>query len=217
MEVGRLHRALIDIPASPCSRCTWGHTPTSGFTCILVPCAAAFCFAAGGQFSPLAPCFDAHSGFFIAAERKHKSLLISWRFSRGKGGKGGWWCCKRSSGIYFFRPDGFREPELLLKSKSRSSTRQHASVRWKRISTVIDFCFARTSPWHVNAHDRRTKKITFPLRQSNLFARYANVGFRPLYVCYFVCRSIYDSSPKRNKSKSKRYIDRVASSPLKWS
>lgn len=49
MEVGRLHRALIDIPASPCSRCTWGHTPANGFTCILVP--AAFCFAADGQFA----------------------------------------------------------------------------------------------------------------------------------------------------------------------
>ena len=88
MEVGRLHRALIDMQTSPCSRCTWGHTPASTGS-PASSCGGVLFRGRRAGSSPLAPCFDALSSFFFfysRSEQKHKSPLISWRFSRGKGG-----------------------------------------------------------------------------------------------------------------------------------
>jgi len=119
------------------------HQPAS-LTCILVPCAAAFCFADSlGQFT-LSCCVSACIPAFYSAKpggRKHKSPLISWCFSRGRDGGGVVWAvvwiclrtciciCTRSSGIYFFRSDAHREMRSLLREIKSTCHRERERER----------------------------------------------------------------------------------------
>lgn len=149
------------MPTSPCSRCTWGHTPAWVHLASSCHVRRRFVSRAGGQFTLSAPAVSTRTlaFFFIAGKRKHKSPPYFMAFLPWESRE-----CKQSSGIYFFRSDGFREIRPLFKSKSRGPKGQRASTCWfdeREFSTVIGSCLHASSMTRYTQNRRVKKKLHF--------------------------------------------------------